>query len=85
VGHVLLGLSALTLVTLVCFRMGFDVTTSAFLYLVVILGLSFVSSFTPLAALSVLAAVSLNYFFVPPRFTFTLVEPDDAVVLGAGA
>ena len=82
VAHVGLGLSALTLVTLVCFRVGCGVTPTAFLYLVVILALSLVSSLIPLAALSVLAVVSLNYFFVPPIFTFTVENPQDAVVLG---
>jgi len=62
--------------------MGFDVTPTAFLYLVVILVLSLVSSFIPLTALSVLAVASLNYFFVPPRFSFTVENPQDAVVLG---
>ena len=63
-----LGLSGLALVTLVCFWMEFDVTPTAFLYLVVILVLSLVSSLMPLAALSILAVAALNYFFVAPRF-----------------
>ncbi|HUK33447.1 MAG TPA: PAS domain S-box protein [Vicinamibacterales bacterium] len=82
VAHLSLGLSALALVTVVCFQVGLNSTPTALLYLIVIVLLSPGSGFILLAALSILAVASLNYFFVPPRFTFT-VNPVDAVELAA--
>ena len=83
VAQCLAGSIALALVTLVCLQVGLNSTPTAFLYLIVIVLLSLVSEFIPLALLSVLAVASLNYFFVPPRFTFTVDNPLDAVELGA--
>jgi PAS domain S-box-containing protein len=54
----------------------------AFFYLMVIDVLAFTSGVGSLAALSVLAVACLNFFFIPPFFTF-VVEPIDAVELGA--
>src|SRR5437870_12473656 len=83
VGHVLLGLGAFGLITTVCFQVGFNSSPTAFLYLIVIVLLSLVSDFIPLALLSILAVASLNYFFVPPAFGFRLENPLDAVELAA--
>jgi PAS domain S-box-containing protein len=82
-GSFSLGLGALALVTLPCLALGLSATPTAFLYLIVIVALALVSRFPPLAALSVLAVTSLNYFFVPPRFTFTVPSLLDAIGLGA--
>ncbi|HXJ34596.1 MAG TPA: PAS domain S-box protein [Candidatus Eisenbacteria bacterium] len=83
VSKVLLGLSAFALVTVVCFQLGLNSTPTAFFYLILIVLLSLVSDFIPLAALSILAVASLNYFFVPPRFSFAIENPVDAVELAA--
>ncbi|HVN37970.1 MAG TPA: PAS domain S-box protein [Myxococcota bacterium] len=83
IGSFWLGLCALALVTLLCFQLGFDATATAFVYLVVIVALSLVGSFIPLAALSVLGVASLSYFFAPPRFSFMVGNRQDVVVLGA--
>ena len=82
VGPFFLGVSALALVTLVSFQVGLNSTPTAFFYLIIIVLLSLVSGFVPLAALSVLAVAALNYFFVSP-FTFTVESPLDAVELAA--
>ena len=71
------------MVTVVSFQIGLNSTPTAFLYLIVIVLLSLVSSFIPLAALSVLAVASLNYFFVTPRFSFRIENPVDTVELAA--
>ena len=83
IGSFLLGLCALAVVTLVCFDLGFDSTPTAFLCLIVIVLLSLVSEFIPLALLSLSAVASLNYFFVKPIFTFRIESPADAVELAA--
>ena len=56
-------------------------TTVALTYLLVVL---FVASFFPLAiavATSVLAMLSLNFFFMPPFGTFTIADPENWVAL----
>jgi len=63
--HVLLGLAAFAVVTVVCFRLGFRSTPTAFLYLIIIVLLSRAAGFIPAAVVSGLAIVSLNYVFIP--------------------
>ena len=80
-GSFLLGLGALALLTLACLALGLSATPTAFLYLIVIVALALVSRFPPLAALSVLAVTSLNYFFVPQRFAFTRRPSGSTIML----
>ena len=61
---------ALALVTLACFRLGLDLATTAFAYLIVIVLLSLMGSFYVSAVLSIIAVVALNYFFASPIFNF---------------
>jgi K+-sensing histidine kinase KdpD len=65
-----LGSIALALVTLVFFRLGLDLATTAFTYLIVIVLLSLIGSFLVSAVLSIMAVGGLNYFFAPPIFDF---------------
>src|SRR6476620_714464 len=59
----LFGGIALALVTLACFRLGLDLATTAFAYLIVIVLLSLMGSFYVSAVLSIIAVVALIYFF----------------------
>ena len=49
----------------------------ALVYLAAVLGLSFVASPIPLAALTVVSALALNFFFIPPLYTFTIGSAED--------
>src|SRR6185312_3274576 len=72
---------ALALVTMACFRLGLDLATTAFAYLIVIVVHSLMGSFYVSAALSIIAVAALNYFFAPPIFNFRVDQPQDAVVV----
>jgi K+-sensing histidine kinase KdpD len=72
---------ALALVTLACFRLGLDLATAAFAYLIVIVVLSLMGSFYVSAVLSIIAVAALNYFFALPNFNFRVEEPQDAVLV----
>ena len=79
----LLGIIALALVTLVFFRLGIDLATTAFAYLIVIVPLSLMGSFLVSAFLSIMAVALLNYFFAAPIFNFQVELPQDVVLVTA--
>jgi PAS domain S-box-containing protein len=79
----LLGIIALALVTWVFFRLGIDLATTAFAYLIVIVPLSLMGSFLVSAFLSIMAVALLNYFFAAPIFNFQVELPQDVVLVTA--
>ena len=83
VGTFALGLVALAAVTLVSLLSGFDSAPTGLLYLVVITLLSLVSSFLLSVLLSVVAVAALNFFFISPSTSFTVLALLDAVELSA--
>ena len=79
--QLLLGSIGLALVTLACFRMGLNLATTAFAYLIVIVLLSLMGSFFASAVLSIIAVAGLNFFFAPPIFNFRVDYPLDVVLV----
>jgi PAS domain S-box-containing protein len=77
------GAIALTLLTLICFQLRFDLATTAFLYLIVIVLLSLNGSFLLSAVLSLMAVGCLAYFFAPPLFSFEIADPREGVAIPA--
>ena len=67
--------------TLACFRLGLDLATAAFAYLIVIVLLSLMGSFYVSAVLSIIAVAALIYFFASPIFNFRVEEAQDAVLV----
>ena len=78
--QLLFGVIALALLTLLCFQLEVPLATTAFVYLIWIVLLSFIGTFIPLVALSIIAVGSLHYFFAPPLFDFRIRSQDAAVV-----
>jgi PAS domain S-box-containing protein len=76
------GVTALALLTLVCFQLELTLATTAFAYLILIVLLSLMGSFLPLVALSIIALGCLQYFFAPPIFDFR-ISAQDVPVVGA--
>jgi K+-sensing histidine kinase KdpD len=76
-GRFLLGLVVLAALTALCFWMDFSLVATAFTYLTLIVLFSLAGSFIPSAALSIIAVGCLNYFFVPPIFSFHIEAQDD--------
>jgi PAS domain S-box-containing protein len=81
----LLALLALAGVTLAAARLDIDeaYTTTALLYMVIVVALSLNGSFISAAVVSSIAAFSLEYFFNPPLYTLGVQEPHEAIALFA--
>ena len=73
------GLAALALMTLALFPLHADLAPSAFAYLVVIVLLALMGSFTASALLSIAAVAALNYFFTAPVFEFRVDAAQDKI------
>ena len=76
----LVGSFGLALLSFVCFRLGLDLATSAFVFLILITFLSLMGSFFGSVILSLAAVACLNYFFTPPVFAFQVESPRDVVL-----
>ena len=77
------GTIALTLATLISFRLHGDFATTAFIYLVVILLSSLLGSFAASVLLWALSVGALAYFFAPPIHQFWIDDPKDVLVMAA--
>jgi PAS domain S-box-containing protein len=75
----LLGIAGLALITFVCFQLGFGIGRTAFAYLILVVLLSLLGSFSASVVLSIIATACLNFFFSPPLFEFRIDSADDAV------
>ena len=73
----LLGIVGLALVTFVCFRLGFGVGRTGFVFVILVALVSLLGSFSVSVVLSIVVAACLNYFFMPPLFEFRIDVPDD--------
>lgn len=82
-GHCLLAVLALAVVTLSTslFRPHQAFTTTALLYLIIVVVLSLNGSFLSAAIVSLIAVVSLEYFFNPPLYTLGVEDPLEAIAL----
>jgi C4-dicarboxylate-specific signal transduction histidine kinase len=81
VAQCLFGSIALGVVTFVCFRLRFNLSTTAFLYLLVIVSLSLQGSFLSAAVVSLLGVMGLAYFFAPPIFSLRVDDPFNVVAI----
>jgi PAS domain S-box-containing protein len=80
--QVVAGSVALALLTFVCFRLGLDLGTTAFLALIVIVLLSLQGSFLVAAVLSLVAVGCLAYSFSSPILSFEIRDTlEDAVIV----
>src|ERR1700722_10597033 len=79
VAQCVFGVIAVALITLVCFPLKLHEVTPACLYLLAIVLLSLQGNFFVVAAVSFIAVACLDYFFVPPIFSFSVTDPSDAI------
>ncbi len=54
----------------------------ALLFLAAVLGLSFIARPGPVALLAILSALCLNFFFIPPLYTFAITAAEDWLLFG---
>jgi two-component system, OmpR family, sensor histidine kinase KdpD len=64
-------------VTAVCYALRLDLTVTAFLYLIIVVLQSLMGDFVSSAIVSVVADLSLNFFFVPPVFSLRVSDSSD--------
>jgi len=83
VGQFVLGSLALAMATLLCFRLDLNFSTTAFIYLIVLVLLSLVGGFISSAVLCIVAVGCLNLFFASPIFNFRVDYPVDIVAVVA--
>jgi PAS domain S-box-containing protein len=77
------GSMVLAFMTWVCFELELDVTTTAFVFLIVIVLLSLMDSLISSVVFSVIAIGCLDFFFVKPLFSFQVGHAHDATALTA--
>ncbi len=79
----LAGAIAVILVTVACFQLRLDLPMPTCLYMMVIVLVSARSNLLSAGIVSVIAAACLDYFFLPPIFSFELHNPTGYVALVA--
>jgi PAS domain S-box-containing protein len=79
----LIGGVALALATWICFALGVNAATTGFVFLTIIVFLSLCDSFVSSAIFSLAAAAALDFFFIPPLFSFEIDYSSDVPALGA--
>jgi PAS domain S-box-containing protein len=77
--HSLLGIAAVLLLTYAGYRLHLDLATTAFACLIVVVLVSLGGRFLPAALVSIIAVLSLNYFFVSPLFHIGIAYPLDPI------
>src|ERR1017187_9686000 len=77
----LAGSASIALVTLVALRLHLNLSTSGSLYFLIVVMISVVWGFWEASVTSLIAVNCLNYFFVPPVFTWTVSDPQNWVAL----
>ena len=78
----LTGGALLALATWICFQLGINSATTGFVYLTLIVLLSLADSFLSSAIFSLVAVAALDYFFIPPIFSFEIQYAEDIPLLG---
>lgn len=71
----------LALLTLICFRRGLDLATTAFAYLILITLLALMGGVIASVILSIAAFACLAYFFAPPELSFRIDSPQQIVLV----
>jgi two-component system, OmpR family, sensor histidine kinase KdpD len=79
--HTVLGCLLIGLVSFVCYRFRLNLSVTAFIYLIVIVLQARIGSFASSAAVSLAAVLCLDFFFVPPLFSFEVTNPLDILAL----
>jgi two-component system sensor histidine kinase KdpD len=65
------------LVTFICYGLRLNLTATGFLYLMVVVLQSLFGDFVASAVVSIVADLCLNFFFVPPIFSFRVSDSSD--------
>jgi two-component system, OmpR family, sensor histidine kinase KdpD len=83
IGETLAGCWVIALLTFAGFVLHFNAASVGFLFLLVVVCVAILCGFWPASVVSVLACLSLDYFFSPPVLHFSVADPSDWVALGS--
>ena len=83
IGETLAGCWVIALFTFTGYVLHFNPAPVGFLFLLVVVCEAILCGFWQASVVSVLACLSLDYFFYPPLFHFTVNDPQDWVALGS--
>lgn len=75
------GIGAVGVITAVAFRLHLNLTTAAFIHLVIVVLVARQSGFWPASVVSVVAAACQLYFLVPPVLTWVVSDPQNWIAL----
>jgi two-component system sensor histidine kinase KdpD len=75
------GILLVGLVTFICYGLGLNVTATGFLYLIIVVLQSLFGDFVSSAVVSIIADLCLNFFFIPPIFSFRVSDSSDILAL----
>jgi len=79
----LAGAAVVAVVTFCAFRLNLNLSTSGSLYFLIVVMVAVFWGFWEASVTSLIAVNCLNYFFVPPVFTWTVSDPQNWVALAA--
>ena len=74
-------MAAVVLLTFCAFRLNLNLSTSGFLYFLIVVMVAVVWGFWEASVTSLIAVNCLNYFFVPPVLTWRVSDPQNWVAL----
>lgn len=77
------GVAVTALVTLICFGLGANFAIAGFCYLIVVVMQSLAGDFRSSAVVAFASAACLDYFFIPPLFSFRVSDFSDTMALVA--
>jgi two-component system sensor histidine kinase KdpD len=75
------GCAAIAVSTFIAYRLHFPVSTAGFIYLLIVVAISLGYGVWQATFVSLIAVSCLNYFFIPPIFTFQVADERDWIAL----
>jgi two-component system sensor histidine kinase KdpD len=79
--HCVVGCAIIAILTFVAFKLQFPMATAGFIYLLVVVVAALVYGIWQATFLSLFAVSCLNYFFIPPIFSFAVSDERDWIAL----
>jgi two-component system sensor histidine kinase KdpD len=76
-----IGSSSIVAITFIAFKLQFPIATAGFIYLLAVIVVTISYGVWQAIFLSLIAATCLNYFFIPPIFSFTVADSRDWIAL----
>jgi len=76
------GIALVLVATWIAYQLRLNLAATGFIQLLIILAVALRAGFVLATLASIVANCCLNYFFVPPVFTFTIADPQNWIAVG---